>query len=78
VYWYDDGPWGGCRVPTGWKLLYKDAAGKWTPVKNSNAYTTNKDAFNNVQFEAVQTSALRMEVQLPKEHAAGIIEWKVD
>jgi hypothetical protein len=78
VYWYDDGPWGGCRVPAGWKLLYKDAAGKWTPVKNSNAYTTNKDAFNNVQFEAVQTSALRMEVQLPKEHAAGIIEWKVD
>ncbi|HEU4551688.1 MAG TPA: glycoside hydrolase family 127 protein [Chitinophaga sp.] len=78
VYWYDDGPWGGCRVPASWKLLYKDAAGKWTPVKNSNAYTTNKDAFNNVQFEAVQTSALRMEVQLPKEHAAGIMEWKVD
>ncbi|WP_217603435.1 glycoside hydrolase family 127 protein [Chitinophaga sp. GbtcB8] len=78
VYWYDDSPWGGCRLPASWKLLYKDPSGEWLPVKNSNAYTTEKDTFNSVKFDPVETSALRMEVQLPKEHAAGIVEWKVE
>ncbi|GAA0527589.1 hypothetical protein LX66_0626 [Chitinophaga japonensis] len=78
VYWYDDGPWGGCRVPAAWQVLYKDAAGKWQAVKNESAYTTQKDTFNTVHFDAVQTTALRLQVQLPAEHAAGIMEWKVE
>ena len=28
VYWYDDGPWGGCRVPKSWRILYQDGQGK--------------------------------------------------
>ena len=32
VYWFDDEPWGGCRVPQSWKLYYKDEQGGWTPV----------------------------------------------
>ena len=34
VYWYDDQPWQGCKVPDSWKLYYKDAAGNWVEVKN--------------------------------------------
>ncbi|WP_153800384.1 glycoside hydrolase family 127 protein [Foetidibacter luteolus] len=78
VYWFDDSPWGGCRIPAGWKLLYKDASGNWQPVKTTVAYEIKKDAYSNVSFEAVTTAALRLEVQLPKEHAAGIMEWKVE
>ncbi len=78
VYWYDDSPWGGCRVPAAWKVSYKDTNGNWQPVKNTGAYTTDKDTFNTVQFDAVKTNALRLEVQLPKDHAAGIMEWKVE
>ena len=29
VFWYDDGPWGGCRVPASWIIYYKDASGEW-------------------------------------------------
>lgn len=77
VYWYDDGPWGGCRLPASWKILYKDAGGQWQEVKNTNEYMTEKDTFNTLRFTPVQTTALRMQVQLPKEHSAGILEWKV-
>lgn len=77
VYWYDDGPFGGCRIPAGWKLLYKQGD-KWIPVKNKSDYEIKKDGFSSVTFEPVNTSALRMEVMLPKEHSGGIMEWKVE
>ena len=77
VYWYDDGPFGGCRIPEGWKLLYKKG-NNWIPVKTTTSYNVAKDAFCSVSFEAVKTTALRMEVKLPEEHAAGIMEWSVD
>ena len=77
VYWFDDGPWGGCRVPASWKLFYKDANQSWVPVKNSNAYGVDKDKDNEINFEPVETTALKMEIQLPKENASGVYEWSV-
>jgi len=76
VYWFDDGPWGGCRIPASWKLLYKKD-GEWVPVKNTTSYETVKDRYNMVQFEPVTTTGLRMEVQLPADFASGIHEWIV-
>ncbi|WP_332871512.1 hypothetical protein [Spirosoma rhododendri] len=78
VYWFDDSPWGGCRIPAGWKLLYKTASGNWQPVVAKTPYAVTKDQFDTVSFEPVETDALRMEIQLPKEASAGIIEWSVD
>jgi hypothetical protein len=77
VYWFDDGPFGGCRIPAGWRLLYKDGEA-WKPVKNKTAYEVNKDAYSTVSFEPITTQALRLEVTLPKEHAGGIMEWIVE
>jgi hypothetical protein len=77
VYWFDDGPFGGCRIPAGWRLLYKDGEA-WKPVKNKTAYEVNKDAYSIVSFEPITTQALRLEVTLPKEHAGGIMEWIVE
>lgn len=77
VYWFDDGPFGGCRIPAGWRLLYKDGE-SWKPVKNKTTYEVNKDAYSTVSFESVTTSALRLEVTLPKDHSGGIIEWSVE
>ncbi|MVM33451.1 glycoside hydrolase family 127 protein [Spirosoma sp. HMF4905] len=77
VYWFDDSPWGGCRIPDSWKLLYQTAAGDWQEVKIKKPYTVTKDKFDEIAFEPVQTGALRMQVQLPKEAASGIIEWSV-
>lgn len=76
VYWYDDGPWGGCRIPAGWKLFYKKND-VWLPVKTIGDYTIAKDRYNTVRFEPVETTALKMEIQLSVEHAAGLHEWTV-
>ncbi|UHG94011.1 glycoside hydrolase family 127 protein [Spirosoma oryzicola] len=78
VYWFDDSPWGGCRIPASWKLLYQTATGEWKPVKNKSPYVVSKDAFDTVTFEPVQTQALRMVIQLPKEASSGILEWSVE
>ncbi len=76
VYWYDDGPFGGCRIPASWRVLYKDGD-SWVPVKNTTPYELAKDKYDNVKFEPVKTKALRMEIRLPKDHATGVHEWVV-
>lgn len=77
VFWYDDGPWGGCRVPVWWKLHYRDADGQWKPVEGADRYPTVKGNMNTVNFNPVTTGALRLEVQLPGENSSGIYEWEV-
>lgn len=76
VYWYDDGPWGGCRVPASYKLYYKKN-GEWVSVKNTIPYEIVKDKYNIVTFDPVQTTALKLEVKLPADNSAGIHEWAV-
>ncbi|MDF9831079.1 glycoside hydrolase family 127 protein [Parabacteroides sp. PF5-6] len=78
IFWYDDSPWGGCRVPESWKLYYKDASGNWKPVENTSAYKTEKGVNNTVQFKPVTTQALKLEVKQPAEHSAGLFEWAVE
>lgn len=77
VYWFDDAPGGGCRIPASYRILYmKD--GQWVPVSNTSAYEIAKDKYNTVTFEPVTTTALRLEVQLPKDNSAGVHEWMVE
>jgi DUF1680 family protein len=76
VYWFDDSPFGDCRLPLGWRLLYRQGE-QWLPVKNTAPYGVEKDRYSGVSFEPVTTDALRLEVTLPKEHSAGILEWSV-
>lgn len=77
VYWFDDGPWGGCRVPKSWKVYYKTAKGEWLPVEEPDKYTTEKGSANTVNFKPVKTSSLKLEVVLPDDNSAGIYEWSV-
>ena len=77
VYWFDDGPWGGCRVPQSWRILYQDAQGQWQPVSGANAYPTDKGVACTVNFDPVKTRALRLEVVLPDDNSAGLFEWIV-
>lgn len=78
VYWYDDAPWGGCRIPSAWKLYYRDDKGEWQPVANKTAYGVEKGNANTVTFTPVKTTALKLEVTLPKEHSSGLFEWSVE
>ena len=77
VYWFDDEPWGGCRVPKSWKLYYKDGRGRWMPVETKGAYGREKGVPNTVEFTPVQTTALKLEVELPADNSSGIYEWEV-
>ena len=78
VYWFDDTGHGNCRVPASWKLEYKQGD-QWQPVPTDpNTYTTRLDAWNHVTFSPVETSALRVEVQLQPGESGGILEWKVE
>ena len=78
IYWFDDAPWGGCRVPRSWRLLYRDGEGQWHPVEGADTYGTAKGVPNTVHFTPVQTTAVRLEVDLPEDNSAGIYEWEVN
>jgi len=77
VYWFDDTSGGGCRIPKSWRLLYQDG-NNWKELSNAGSYGVEKNIFNSVTFSPVQTSALRLEVQLQQEFSGGILEWRVD
>jgi len=77
VYWFDDQPWQGCKVPDSWKLYYKDAGGNWQPVQNPDGYPVMKGAPCTVNFDPVKTTALKLEVVINKDKSAGVFEWSV-
>jgi hypothetical protein len=60
VYWFDDKRF--CRLPASWRLLYRDA-GKWRPVAAYGPYEVPKNAFAEMRFEPVVTTAVRLEVE---------------
>jgi hypothetical protein len=77
VYWFDDGPWGGCRVPKAWKLYYKTTDGQWAEVQNPSKYGTVKGAANIVNFSPVRTTGMKLEIQQPAEFSCGVFEWSL-
>lgn len=77
VYWYDDAPWGGCRVPKSWKIYYQDASGNWQPVTGADKYGIEKGIGNTVNFNPVKTKAVKLEVVQPGDNSSGLFEWEV-
>jgi DUF1680 family protein len=74
VYWFDDTGRGQCAVPESWKVLYRDAKGNFKPVKDSRPYLTEKDTFNEVNFEPVKTDRIKIEIMLQDKRSAGVQE----
>jgi hypothetical protein len=80
VYWFDDEAGekpGQCRTPASWKLLYQTDGG-WKEVPNASGYGVDKDKFNAVTFDAIETKAIRLEVKLKENYSGGVLEWKVE
>ncbi|MEW6746196.1 MAG: beta-L-arabinofuranosidase domain-containing protein [Planctomycetota bacterium] len=77
VYWFDDRPTGGCRLPAAWRLLYRDGE-EWRPLSSVTSFGIERDQFNAVTFEPLSTQALRLEVDLQAGFSAGILEWIVN
>ena len=79
VYWFDDRPrGGGCRVPQAWSLLYKtEGSTEWREVSALGDYGVAADRYNELQFEPVEVTALRLDVQLLPRFSSGVLEWQV-
>jgi DUF1680 family protein len=76
IYWFDDTGIGECRLPQSWRLTWKNGD-QWKPVENTVPYGTAKDRYNTTSFKPVTTSAIRFEIQLPKDFSAGIQELSI-
>lgn len=77
VYWYDDGPDGGCRVPDEWEILYLNG-NIWEPVKAKTPYKITKDGWDSLEFKPVKATSVKIKVKLNKEFASGIYEWVIE
>ncbi|MCX8108388.1 MAG: glycoside hydrolase family 127 protein [Verrucomicrobiae bacterium] len=76
VYWFDDTGAGECRLPASWEVLYFEN-NEWKPVKNLGDYPVKLDEWCTVNFAPVRTTALRLQIQLKPQWAAGVHEWRV-
>jgi len=76
AYWFDDEPWGDCRIPETWKIFYKKN-NQWIPVKMNDFNKVEKNKLNTIHFESIKTTGLRMEIVLKKDFSTGIYEWIV-
>lgn len=77
VYWFDDGPEGGCRIPKSWKAFYMKN-GEWKEVAHHGDYPVLKDEFCTIEISNVKTKAMKLEIQLQENYSGGILEWKLE
>jgi len=73
VYWFDDGPSGGCRIPDAWEIEYL-SGGTWRKVPSEAPLAVTRDAWNIAEIEPVKTTAIRINVKLNKDFSSGIHE----
>ncbi len=78
VYWaiHDDEKNPG-KLPKSWRVLYRDG-NDWKAVRALGSYTATADQINNVAFDPVTSSALRLEVQLQEGATAGMFFWRLN
>ena len=77
VYWFDDGPDGGCRIPDQWEVLYL-SGNIWQPVKAKTNYKVTKNNWDSIEFSAAKATAIKLKVKLNRDFSAGIYEWVVE
>jgi uncharacterized protein len=77
VYWFDDGPEGGCRLPDEWEILYLNG-NIWEPVRAYGKYKIAANEINMVTFQPVVTQSVKIKVKLNKDYSAGLYEWIVE
>jgi len=77
VYWYDDRPDGGCRIPDEWELLYL-SGNIWKPVEPRRKYTISRDNWDILDFIPVRATAVKLKVKTSREYSSGLYEWIIE
>ncbi|MGO8897002.1 MAG: hypothetical protein ACLQU5_01430 [Isosphaeraceae bacterium] len=66
VYWFDDTGRGAYRLPASWRIEYREGE-EWKPIAASTEYPVKKDAWCEVSFTPVTTTALRLALKLQEQ-----------
>ena len=78
TYWWTEAyEHGGVREPASWRLLYKDGDA-WKPVANPSAYGVALNQYNEVTFDPVKTTELKIEIQFQPGRCGSLIRWRVE
>ena len=84
IYWFDDEESeGGCRIPKSWRLLYWEEGtddsddSTWKPVWSTDGFPVAKDGWNEVHFEPVKTTKVRLEMVAQDSVSVGVHEWEI-
>lgn len=77
VYWFDDQPEGGCRLPASWEVQVKRGK-EWIPVTGIENYPVTQNAFDEVTFDPVITKQVRLVITAPENGSVGLFEWIVE
>ena len=78
AYWWTEFyEHGGVRPPASWALFYKEGQA-WKPVKNPSGYGVALDQYNEVSFDPVETTELKMEIQFQRDRCCALIRWRVE
>jgi hypothetical protein len=75
VYFADDG--GGLMLPASWQVQYWNGT-DWVAVSNPSGYPAADNTFNNVTYDSVTTTKLRVVMQSAGTASLGMIQWIVD
>jgi hypothetical protein len=77
VYWAEDeGVRPQCRLPVDWQVLVWTGE-RFSPVTVRGKYETKKDGFSGVEFAPVETTRIRLRIEVDERATAGIYEWRV-
>ena len=75
-WWTEHYEGGGVREPASWRLLYKDGDA-WKPVTNASGYGVVNNQYNEVTFDPIKTTELKMEVQFQRDRCGALMRWRV-
>jgi uncharacterized protein len=75
VYWFDDAPKGGCRTPAAARVLVR-SGDSWRVA--ATELGVDKDRWNVAGFPPVETTAVRVEIDLRPGESAGVLERRID
>jgi hypothetical protein len=64
-------------VPASWQLFYKDSDA-WRPVPNPSACGVAANQYNEVTFDPVKTTELKIEIQFQPGRCGSLIRWRVE
>ena len=74
LYFADDG--GGLLTPSSWVVQYWDGSA-WVNVNNQSGDPAQINQFNDVTFDSVTTTKLRVSMQGTGTASVGVIQWVV-